>query len=337
VPTCIYCQRTDPPRGFNIEHVIPEALGAFRDNLTLSKSEVCWDCNDFFNRKLDVVLTRDSSEALLRFPDLKDPAQVNGMFTRRVRLKLLGDDPDYHGMQLGFEAPEPGEAQPRISVLPQVGFERRDGTGWDYFTETTLPGTEELQRRREEIYTTRVCYWTYEQREKDRLRLLLAERAVPLTGQQKRVEGAPLKNGRADIEINSTFDSVLARAIAKIAFNYLAYTQGAPFALRGEFGAARRFVRYGEGDQWDFVRFIRPPGHRAEGVEEPRPRGHHLALDWAVNAPIVVCGFSPFLDEPSYLVRLGLGFADKGHPISSGHFFDLATLQVTKLTRVRTL
>src|SRR3989442_15063428 len=119
MPPCIYCRPTDPPCGFNREHVIPEALGTFRDNLTLSNSEVCWDCNDHFNKVLDVILTRDSSEALLRFPhDLKDPAEVGGMFTRRVRVRLLDNDPQFRGMHLGFEAPPPGESQPRIGLVP---------------------------------------------------------------------------------------------------------------------------------------------------------------------------------------------------------------------------
>jgi hypothetical protein len=38
MPKCIYCLRTDPPCGFNQEHVIPQALGKFEgDVVTLTE------------------------------------------------------------------------------------------------------------------------------------------------------------------------------------------------------------------------------------------------------------------------------------------------------------
>lgn len=62
MPTCVYCRNTaiEP---FPKEHVMPRAFGRFRDRLTLSC--VCGDCNGSFNRELEVLLTRDSVEALL--------------------------------------------------------------------------------------------------------------------------------------------------------------------------------------------------------------------------------------------------------------------------------
>jgi hypothetical protein len=80
MPACIYCQHADPPCGFNTEHVIPEALGAFHDNLTLSGSEVCRECNQYFGDTLDRMLTRDSYEALLRVEHgLKESAGIPGI------------------------------------------------------------------------------------------------------------------------------------------------------------------------------------------------------------------------------------------------------------------
>jgi len=61
--TCIYCRSrgTAPfPRG----HVVPKAFGRFQDNLTLGC--VCGACNSFFDRELELFLTRDSVETLLR-------------------------------------------------------------------------------------------------------------------------------------------------------------------------------------------------------------------------------------------------------------------------------
>jgi hypothetical protein len=61
--TCIYC-RAQSAGAFPKEHVVPKAFGRFRENLTLDC--VCGACNDFFNKELELFLTRDSAEAMLR-------------------------------------------------------------------------------------------------------------------------------------------------------------------------------------------------------------------------------------------------------------------------------
>ena len=52
---------------------------------------------------------------------------------------------------------------------------------------------------------------------------------------------------RVTAEIEFTFDKMIARAVAKIAFNYLAKTQGADFVLPQDFDSVRRFIRHSEG------------------------------------------------------------------------------------------
>jgi hypothetical protein len=59
---CIYCLHDVPPEGFNTEHVILEAFGKFKSNLTLNKV-VCRACNQFFGDHIDRILARDSFEA----------------------------------------------------------------------------------------------------------------------------------------------------------------------------------------------------------------------------------------------------------------------------------
>lgn len=134
MPICIYCQRPDPPCGFNTEHVIQKALGGFRQNLTLCDAEVCWDCNDYFSKHLDLMLTRDSYEALLRIEHgLKDPAELGGMFTKRVTVQLPADGTNWGGAMLELQPhPQGGARRPVVNLVPQVGFERKDGHGWDY-------------------------------------------------------------------------------------------------------------------------------------------------------------------------------------------------------------
>jgi hypothetical protein len=43
-----------------------------------------------------------------------------------------------------------------------------------------------------------------------------------------------------------TFDTIVQRAVAKIAFNYAAYVLGADFVRNSGFDTIRRFIRYNE-------------------------------------------------------------------------------------------
>ncbi len=143
MPTCIYCQRTDPPRGFTREHVIPEALGLFHGDVVTLTSEVCGDCNQWFGDHLDRVFARDSAEAVLRFKyGLKDPAGVTIMFADRVTVRLPNDGSQWGGVILKFVAPPKGQEVPAAELMtPQVGFERNDQPG------TTSPRPRSRRRR----------------------------------------------------------------------------------------------------------------------------------------------------------------------------------------------
>ena len=128
MPTCIYCQRADPPCGFTREHVLLAAFGFFRDAPTLPNS-VCAECNQYFGDHLDRLLARDSAEAVLRLHHgIKNPAGLHRMFNERVRIRMPDDGSRWGGVMLKFVAPPAGQQAPLVElVLPQVGCERRVG------------------------------------------------------------------------------------------------------------------------------------------------------------------------------------------------------------------
>ena len=128
------------------------------------------------------------------------------------------------------------------------------------------------------------------------------------------------------------FDNVLARALAKIGFNYFAKTQGAELALRPEFDAVRRFVRYGEGAPPDFVVFGPGPVIRDPLSGEPLPpRGHVITAGWdADGKPELIARVSLF-QHITYLVRLCTTFDGDRPPIDSVHFYDLVTKRAQRM------
>src|SRR5439155_15582902 len=253
MPTCIYCRRTDPDCGFHREHVIPEALGTFEkgDVITLTQ-EVCAECNQYFGDTLELFLNRDSAEAMLRFRHgLKDPAEVRKFFRRRVRARLPRDGSQFGGAHLDFVPPPAGEPEPYIDIVPQFGFERRDGKGWEFFTEQQFRDEPDWPKRiATDLGPNRVVLYNSDE-SKERLMKLTEER-LPLKNPQETPGIKPFAAGRVNAEIELTFDKMLARAVAKIGVNYLAKTHGAELVLRSVFEGVRRYVRYGEGSSPDF-------------------------------------------------------------------------------------
>lgn len=334
--TCIYCKRPDPPCGFNTEHVIQKALGAFRGNLTLSDSEVCWDCNDYFNKHLDVMLTRDSYEALLRIEHgLKNPAEIGGMFKERVTFRLPPDGTNWGGAVLQLQPhPEGGACRPVVNLVPQVGFERKDGGGWDYIAEEVLRAEPGIGERVARMYGKRRVILFDSDETQGRLLATLGQLGIPFKKEDKFRGLPPLARGEVTTEVQATFDNLLARAVCKIAFNYMAKTQGTEFALRSEFDAARRYVRYGEGKGDAFLTFEEGTRFRNAAGQPRRQSEHTLMLEWNGNREELI-GRVHLFGETRYAIRLCTRWGGLWRQVMSGHLFDLESMEVTELQATR--
>ena len=130
-------------------------------------------------------------------------------------------------------------------------------------------------------------------------------------------------DGKMLVEVKFTVDRLLARAIAKIAFNYMAFHAGATFALNASFDRIRRFIRYDEdGDNWQqFVRFLWKPLLAQETEELRMTRGHILIAGWKSLQRLVVW-ISPY-NAMAYEVTLTPRFSGVSLSIKVGHVFEL--------------
>jgi len=333
--TCIYCRRLDPPCGFNKEHIIPEALGSFRNALTLADSEVCRACNQHFGDTIDRLLTRDSGEAALRFRHrLKDAAEVRGMFKERVRARLPDDGSPLGGIYFDMVPPPEGELEPNVEMVPQVGFQRADGKGWDYFTEEQIRDQSGIAERIRRDYSRLRLVWYESEPMKDRILKLLTDKGIRFKGTTEFEPLLPVKpSGRVTVELEILFDVPLARAIAKIAFDYLAKMQGAAFALRGEFDAVRRFIREGEGKRLEFVHTLDAPIVKDKRGGPP-PAWHFITLYWDGRREAILVQVALF-NQFAYHVRLCLDFRGVWREVLSGHVFDVKMLEVRELPKTR--
>jgi hypothetical protein len=129
-------------------------------------------------------------------------------------------------------------------------------------------------------------------------------------------------DGKMLVEIKSKVDRLLARAIAKIAFNYMAFHAGANFGLRADFDPVRRFVRDDVGgDDWrEFVRILSKPLLAEETEELQVTRGHILILGWRDFETLIVW-VSPY-NSMAYEVTLTRSYRGVWPPLKIGQVFD---------------
>jgi hypothetical protein len=217
---------------------------------------------------------------------------------------------------------------------PQVAFHRTTETDWTWFTESELgdPKVVELYKNAEpgslEIRTLGPSL-------RDSERLIDKLIALGIKYQQRGEITEPIvTDGTILTKIVSEIDSLIFRAVAKIAFNYAAKVQRAEFVLRSDFDAVREYIRYGHEPDWAPV--VMPTCDSILFGDSRRWRqtiGHLVTLDWNRKGDGIVAQVSLF-NTITYRVLLCpfySGIWDSS--LRSGHHFDTETRKISVLSR----
>jgi HNH endonuclease len=317
---CIYCVRSLPDSSFNREHVLLKALGGFRKNLIIRC--VCSECNDYFGRTIDRVFARGSLEALLRLElGLKPTEEVTNLLTDRLTFQYPAGS--YEGLWL---EPIPDNGRVVLRPQPQVGFMTRAGDSWLYVRERELQQLTNLPQTADPAGRKRVLAQTQEGYE----RLLGHLRRL---GVEFRPDGAPPVPegwGEVEPEVTAVVDNTIQRCVAKMAFNYLAYTMGPDFALRVDFHPVRGFVREGTHQPHPVVTESQTPILADDELARRQTRGHLITLQWDDRVDELISLVSPF-NEITYRVVLCRGFSGVWRPIRYGHCYDLSSRTILPL------
>jgi hypothetical protein len=335
---CIYCLESRPWHDFDKEHVIPKAFGKVRDALTLVArlgAAVCRNCNNTFGSSIDRVLGRDSPEALLRFRHgLKPSIESGNLLFERMTMQL----PDYHvlgPLYLTFDPRSQGE--PLVIPLPQARFRLKNGT-----TQCVLErdidsrGSESRDNLAEKGVS---LFWpSYDADAEMRLKDALKRINIDFPNWEAMPAFEDLPAGDILTEVHGTIDSSFARAIAKIAFNYLAwtrrYTQRA-FVYTDTFTLVRRFIRYAEGHWRDFVFPSNMPVTHNETRTLRRTQGHLITLDWAPSPGADIVASIALFNDINHRVRLARLPRSIWFDLQSGHHYNLASRSVETLAMGR--
>lgn len=126
---CIYClEEKDKEEFKHKEHVIPQAFGLFKNNLTLHC--VCDSCNQFFGDKLEILFNRDSLDALNRYKyGTKSLDDLNDLKYKFLSIKY-SEPGRYCGVRFIFYNEND---QMVLDLPPQCGIKERNGD-YIYFT-----------------------------------------------------------------------------------------------------------------------------------------------------------------------------------------------------------
>ncbi len=320
--TCIYCLKRRRETSYSKrEHVVHQCLGRFKQNFVLHEM-VCDSCNQYFGDGIDLVLGRGSLEGFIRpWHGMKSDGKP-----LRKRLKTrVASGQKMSGLIVSI-LPAKGKDEPVADLMDQICFKNKTSGQYECFELEKLPSKEEIMSRG---LDPKEAYLTVEdEKEVKKVQRRLKKLGLgPMKWESKEWVG----DDRLVFETEAVLDAIVARALCKIAFNYLVFNTERDFVLREGFNDIRRFIRHGEGDFRKFLRPNLPPlliEDRQLNIQTTR--GHLITLTWSDKGNRIISRLSPF-NQQTYEIVLCSNFSDLWRPLRIGHHFDLETKEITKL------
>lgn len=321
---CIYCKGSGVR--FNREHVLPEAFGTYgADTMVLCHDEVCLECNSRLGGEIDQILCRDSFEALLRANFLPQGQGTGERFQPRRSWGNLPDEEDW-GIARGARFTIDWNTR-RPKLLNQIIVRTRDGT-IHTFLEHEFPRADEAALQN--LPTGAVRIVGTDTVAVERLMELARSRGIRLP-EHATVSPTPAAASQAEIRVpvEGRIDTKTWRAIAKIAFNYLAFHEGASFVLHDRFEPIRKYIA-GDCTDHAMVRLLNRPiladetylwrafeGHLVVYQTEGRSLRGKVSLYNSLTYEVMLCS-----DLELFL------------PLKRGHAFDPVQRRVSTLGNV---
>ena len=321
---CIYCKRSGIP--FSREHVIPEAFGTFGPKTMVLTEAVCADCNQRLGRGLDQILARDTFEGLLRAEKLTPRRIKKDRFKARRIVIRVPDEPrftDFRGAQMTIDWQT---RKPRL--LNQVIVRDEEGRLHSFTRGEMADADDKLFRDRPPGSIQVIGTLPEEVKE---LQHMAASKGVRFKSWKPTdVEPPPAsREPTTPLEVEGFIDEAVWRAIAKIAFNYLAKIEGSAYVLDSKFNRIRAFI-VGEFEDRALVRYSKRP-ILANETSRYKTNEMHLVLferqGYGLRGRVSL--FNSFTYDVMLCANLGLIYS-----IKSGHAFDPIRKDVSKLVGI---
>lgn len=245
--TCIYCLQTKQQALFNSEHVIPKSFGLFGSETFTLINMVCAKCNQKFGDTIDNCLSRKTLEGLHRFQyGVKNSKKFKYSKHAKNQTRIITGGP-FKGQEIELLANEniTGlNCRPKGDIL----LKREDGSLDAYYMDQ-LPDRETLKQRYPDSFKE---IKIVNSDKKDCISKDLSQRFnvnYELNDETHHV----------DCEAKSIYTKEIFRAIAKIAFNYLAFVKDTSLIIQECFNPIRNFIVEGEGEWNQFIQIENEP------------------------------------------------------------------------------
>ncbi|MGH9741164.1 MAG: hypothetical protein ACRD51_02305 [Candidatus Acidiferrum sp.] len=142
-------------------------------------------------------------------------------------------------------------------------------------------------------------------------------------------------NGNILVEIAAAVDQTIFRAIAKIAFNYVAHQHGPEFVLHRDFDDIRNYIRFGTVPSWAaWIPVVKPDDKPILFDDTRRSRqtnGHLVTFDWNPRAKGFVARVSLF-NSVTYQIAIRPEYSGLWRPdLRTGHHFDIEDKSIESL------
>lgn len=297
----------------------------FQNNFVLTC--VCEKCNKFFGDELELVLGRNSREAILRLHHgVKAPAGASQLRYDNARL-TVGELGPWRGAQIEL-AVDPTDTKLDTRPIPQIAFKKKDEQDWHWMPEAKLTDASVVDRYRSSDYVIQVVGPS----QADIDRLTAKVKAFGIDFNQKGILPQPVNSdGTILTRLASKVDDTILRAIGKIAGNYVAYVHGAELFLTDDFDAYRSWVRFGTMPQWGLPVVVVTTPILADDTRNWRQTtGHIVTFDWNRQGDGLFAQVSLFNDL-NYRILLCPRYSHLWRDLRSGHHFDLSTRTITRL------
>jgi len=325
MPRCIYCHEERPAASFTkAEHVLPQAFGAFRQNLTLH-GVVCDDCNQYFGDHLELALGRDTFEGQLRFKHGVKSLEEFKPMGRGSRVLLKSTEGRFAGCYMRREySADKGDII--VKPLPQVGFLLGPDNRYEYFLLDEIPTADQLERKGfQSQHPQPIVALEVDVQE---LTELLEAQGIAFNYRGPLTAGERRDTILCDFE--GTIDHVILRAIAKIAFSYLAYWEGSAFVQHPEFDAVREYIRFGRHPSYKMIQMDEHAILESEPIEGLRTLGHLITIGWAEDGCSVLAQVSLF-NWMTYRICLAPDFTGPRPKLLRGHLFAVPSGEILEL------
>lgn len=249
---CIYCLQIKLQSLFDKEHVIPKAFNLFGSKTKTLINKVCKECNQRFGDTIDNALSRETLEGVHRFQHQAKNSKEFKVGKHTKNHERVATSSLLKGCKIEPIAAENGVG---LNYKPKENYDvafKKENVSEDYdrYYMNQLPDAETLKQKYPNCLT-------------EGIKILNTDKKEDIANTLSKIFNTPFildeETHEGDCQVKTIYTKEVFRAIAKIAFNYLAYFNSTSLVTQECFDPIRNFIIKGTGEWHQFMQIEKEP------------------------------------------------------------------------------